>query len=441
MTTSKKIGIGCACALVCCCGGSYSLLQGLFGSAASKRDAEVAAARKAGIPVDPAGLSAMLNVPDDRNAAPIYRQAMKLEEGDEHYDKDLKTIRDGLAKKATVAQRQAMAEALGRVGPLQKMVEKAGDMPSCDFHHDWSLGAKLLFPEFAHMKSWGRLLCADAELRSERGDWRGALKQIERSERIAHHSGQDPILIGMLVGVATEAITVAALQRVIEDHRDNPAFVSEALKTVKQFGSLPDFRRAMMGELVLGRASIRGLNGSADLQMTGEPHAEPNRWEKAFFQSPQVQGAFDAKLVEAYRKMIEALPKDPSQWEKSYQVAVERGRAVEADHSIANTLNQIIMPVFEQAAQSVGQALMRRRLAITTLKLLDEKAHKRAFPRLLPNFGDDRIDPFSGKPLHYLREDSGFLLYSVGKDRVDDGGAGRDPKDSSKTFDESIHIK
>jgi hypothetical protein len=32
------------------------------------------------------------------------------------------------------------------------------------------------------------------------------------------------------------------------------------------------------------------------------------------------------------------------------------------------------------------------------------------------------IDPFDGQPIRYRRTDDGFLLYSVGADRTDDGG-------------------
>jgi hypothetical protein len=31
-------------------------------------------------------------------------------------------------------------------------------------------------------------------------------------------------------------------------------------------------------------------------------------------------------------------------------------------------------------------------------------------------------DPFTGNAFHYRREENGFVVYSVGKDGVDDGG-------------------
>jgi hypothetical protein len=41
------------------------------------------------------------------------------------------------------------------------------------------------------------------------------------------------------------------------------------------------------------------------------------------------------------------------------------------------------------------------------------------------------IDPFSGQPLHYHPEGEGFVVYSVGEDRKDNGGTPRPEKEDS----------
>lgn len=73
MTIGKKIALGFVIGIpLCCCGGGWMLMQALFGKAASERDFELAEARKAGIPTEPADLEAMIKVPDSQNAAPFY---------------------------------------------------------------------------------------------------------------------------------------------------------------------------------------------------------------------------------------------------------------------------------------------------------------------------------------------------------------------------------
>jgi hypothetical protein len=42
---------------------------------------------------------------------------------------------------------------------------------------------------------------------------------------------------------------------------------------------------------------------------------------------------------------------------------------------------------------------------------------------LVPEFLDEPpVDPFDEKPLRYLRDEEGVIVYSVGEDGVDDGG-------------------
>jgi hypothetical protein len=45
------------------------------------------------------------------------------------------------------------------------------------------------------------------------------------------------------------------------------------------------------------------------------------------------------------------------------------------------------------------------------------------------------IDPFDGQTLRYVRQANGFVIYSVGADRQDNGGVERDPKNGGKQHD------
>jgi hypothetical protein len=72
--------------------------------------------------------------------------------------------------------------------------------------------------------------------------------------------------------------------------------------------------------------------------------------------------------------------------------------------------------------------------------LLLDRAKTGELPKFLPDYGPGRIDPFSGKPLKYRRIENGFLIYSFGADRIDDGGVTRQDNPEAKTYDEAIRI-
>ncbi|HTJ01130.1 MAG TPA: hypothetical protein VL527_19760 [Dongiaceae bacterium] len=76
----------------------------------------------------------------------------------------------------------------------------------------------------------------------------------------------------------------------------------------------------------------------------------------------------------------------------------------------------------------VMQAETSRRMVVTAIALKRYQLKNGQFPEKLAELTPDvlpiaPIDPMSGQPFHYRREGAdGFLLYSVGKDGVDDGG-------------------
>jgi len=97
-----------------------------------------------------------------------------------------------------------------------------------------------------------------------------------------------------------------------------------------------------------------------------------------------------------------------------------------------------LCPFAQLNASSLAGTLVSRtgfeaRLDLARLGLLVEQYHARhrTYPESLAAIADGLdgqvpIDPFTGEPLHYRPREDGFALYSVGANRVDDGGrAGR----------------
>ena len=71
-----------------------------------------------------------------------------------------------------------------------------------------------------------------------------------------------------------------------------------------------------------------------------------------------------------------------------------------------------------------SDAVARRRLLLTECRLLQYRVAHHSLPAKLPDNGRDSIDPFSGRPFIYRPKGDGFLIYSLGRNRRDDGGVG-----------------
>jgi hypothetical protein len=185
---------------------------------------------------------------------------------------------------------------------------------------------------------------------------------------------------------------------------------------------------------VLGRMGLRSLESISQISAmgSGAEDSRPLPFERQFMRSAKVKDAFDARYIEIYREVFRTLPRDAEQWEAAVEAMRRIERKVESDSSLSNTLNRIMMPVFTQAGEAVGQTIARRRVSQCAVRLLEMRLGG-ALPAKLPNFDKISIDPFTGHRLIYRREGNGFIVYSVGRDGNDDGGirtskagAGRD---------------
>lgn len=416
------------------------LFSGATGKAQKERNREVSAARADGLPTEPSDLDRLIAVPESQNAAPLYAKAFALMGTGKPLEKPLRAMGAAVASSPKPTDIATAKEAYPKVASLLELAHQIGKYPHVNFHRDWSKGFMLLFPEFANQKALARGLAYEAQQRSAKGDWKGALQSLRDAQQIGLHAGEDPILIGLLVRISIEAIVHATFRKIANEHSHDPAFVAAALDFSRHMGPLPDLKRALKGELVLGRTGLSHVKSLRDIEgSAGE--SSSSKASESVFQSPLVQATLDGKLVRAYRELITSMPDDPAQWETANERSKAFDERNEADHSLGNSLNRIIFPVFGQAATAVGGTIMQRRLTETSLLLLQERAKTGHFPDRLPNYGPVRIDPFSGAPLVYQRTAEGFTLYSVGRDGEDNGGQSRDTRHSDRNYDEVVRFK
>jgi hypothetical protein len=188
-----------------------------------------------------------------------------------------------------------------------------------------------------------------------------------------------------------------------------------------EFGPLPRFKYSLRGELVCSRTVIYHLRNMSELSGGGASDGT-DVLGKLLESSGALRVAFDCKLVEAYNKLIASLPDDPNDWKGTKEASIRHNEWLQKDTSAFNLMNQMLFPVFSQAAMSIGRAEANRNLTKASLLLLRQRLATGTFPAQLPSdkiFTDPLLDD---KPLKYKRYPDGFLLYSVDQDGVDNGG-------------------
>ena len=109
--------------------------------------------------------------------------------------------------------------------------------------------------------------------------------------------------------------------------------------------------------------------------------------------------------------------------------------------------SSILLPGMAKAAPRFSLLESRRRaatvvLAIERYRVANEGQLPKDLEILVPEFlASIPADPFDGQRLRYKRLPSGFVVYSIGPDRVDDGGKERFQRGPQKNFDVTFTVE
>lgn len=276
------------------------------------------------------------------------------------------------------------------------------------------------------------LLQDDAFLRAQEGDMRGALESTQAMLNTARSLGDEPVLITMLVRSHVDAITVAALERVLAQGEAAEADLA-AMQTLLELESVaPPLRTGIRGT----RAMLHGLLDRLEHDLTlGEmtrrmgmtQHALPGLdWlNKASYKYAH------AALLRHVTRVAEVSQAPVEEWESRF---AELGRREEKLPWLARLL--VAGPWISQMSNSSrrGQALLR--CAATGVAAERFRLAAGRWPttldELVPRYLKEvPRDPYDGQPLRYRRQDGKVVIYAVGKDGRDNSGTfGKNPDDA-----------
>src|SRR2546423_9813179 len=227
---------------------------------------EIASAKKEGIPLEPYQLIRHVAVQD--NAAPDYLEASRVYNLWKAKHKPAKK-RMGVDDfkpqfRYSREQLQQFANEFASLQPLWTVLDRAALKPECNFDRHWDEGPKLLFPEYADMKSYVRYECNAACEDAELGNIDGAFKRLQVAERITKHTGKDPVIIAWLVEVAAEAIVLRTVENIISHVPLSTAVLDRSEALVRSIPPPPALNYYLGGEMVSQRITVRMLPSMRD---------------------------------------------------------------------------------------------------------------------------------------------------------------------------------
>ena len=379
--------------------------------AGARLDRHITAIRAAGDPVTLAEL-ARKPIPPEQNAAVYLRRAEKSltavgQELQPLYRDRAHHYRNG---RLTESGATIVKSALDAYPDILPLIEQAAACGDYDPQHDFTVSpGQFTLSSPPHMQSnrqIASILNHRVELLLPQGDGAEALRTCLLMLRLGRHFDQEPIMNGHLISIAVQDMAISATSRVLVDGPVSSNLRQQLKNELAGHDGLAGYRRALTTERAFGIESFRELTGGyAFLVMWNFKrdmcdYAQQLDREIKLGSLPPHELDSDAES-QARATNVEVLTASVMPVLVAHREAFQR---VRARLQCLRVLN---------AVQVYIETTDVRDPSIADLKLADELT----------------VDPYDGRPLRMKKAPAGWTIYSVGKNRKDDGGKFDDAED------------
>jgi len=388
------------------------------------------------------------------NAAPLYQKAFELyvKEPNVAGDKLLDAIKDRqklaeLTPEELAGLKQWIADNNNAI----EVFKQATNKPYCW----WKREAKnnfmfdILLPKLSEIRKFGYLLRWKAKLAASEDRIDEAIDDVLTCYRAGMHCKGPRTLVEQLVGMALENLvcntSFVILQEKEIDSLKLQAFQNEFEKLiasdtftvnfeVEKFCFYDIIQRCFTdngcgsGHLIAG--SVIVWNGDIYIVESNEEIVKKYAISLGLALVMANRHETTEKFEEAYKKIEQWTKTTP--WQKHLmnfnadrELSLENVSAVKR---IRNSFYYSLMPAIGKVIEISCRNKVSCEAAVTMLAIMRYKQDKGEFPETLEQLVEAGyvkelpMDPFSDKALVYKKTGGNFILYSVGKNFVDDGG-------------------
>jgi len=389
---------------------------------------QLAKVRAAGLPANLKELDKWYPaVPEEQNAALLVTKAMDL------YVLTNRGIVIGKFKlpprgeKLSPAKKEYWREQVSLDSKALAKVDEALRLPGSRYPIDLSMGLATRLPHLSYLKSFGLLYQCQAVLAMEAGDYETASSNIIKILLLAGTLNKEPVLISQLVRLKIVDFAIEALERRIDSAPMNASEITNLVSAFERTADASDqFAIALIGE----RANLATLFFVTDAEAARMLSPPPDEIARRSFPHHRsialsIAGFYDLDLgffLNSMEKGIEAAKQSaPAMLRIGGYFSKAGDKAQSRYYMVSPLLSAYGGAVTRPAEGDAKLQLVRTALGVEQFRneygRLPEKITDLDL-NLLPF----AMDPFDGELLRYKRMETGYLLYSVGRDRHDNGG-------------------
>ena len=405
-----KVSLIMLTVLLCVAGVLYSLTD--VGKAASKYNANRDRAKKLGLVFDATDAAKLYPVSLQDNAYPEIKGPLETLSQLDDTSKDKKITNEEFLISWQIHSADFVA--------LERACEKTHLIPN-----DKPIQAKEgATPHFVWMKAATRALMRRAELCADRGEVELGHRIFRTTAKFTVMVDNDPWLMATLVRLSLDGIITKEIKSILTYHGRDPRWQSilqEALTILdKPYDFKPWIKREHWSAIhfsnVLLGADQPERRANFDFDQTGQDDHDSIPMEFKLLRAvPRMRSASLSRLHEGFSV---ALEKYPSNVRDVFDVEKALKESNEYFNNDGLSFRVCFFLVNVGPAESLIRNTVNRNATMQALEILRRNLDP---AKGLPLEGRFALD-VDGKPLRLKHLQKGWIVYSVGKNKVDDGG-------------------
>jgi hypothetical protein len=362
---------------------------------------EVRVAQSLGIPLTASDLKPTPPIPDEQNGAPILRAIFATSQEQREARGQLIVELD----RSTPSQKITLPPDVDAALDAAKLIRSKGGL---DFKRDYSQGLALLYPELGELKQLTQLLCRRAVLRARLGDAKLAIDDLTTAMHLAKIRRTERSFLDVIANLALDAIIisgyldVAAALRGKEDQLDS-------LKQTFDPPEIPNLRDIVAFEIGAAFNAIRVEANQRSLDPAAEmPVVHTFAANEILRHGKRCLNLLDQGLPDPH---FIGLALDSEEYEIGRFVFKGTDMTIEA-----------LIPRYGELGAALMKQETRRSFVRASIDILIFESRTGKLPTSLDELGNVFLDSFASRSVSYRVTERGFRLWSVGIDRVDNGG-------------------
>jgi hypothetical protein len=319
---------------------------------------------------------------------------------------------------------------------------------ACHYPLDFSMGFAMPMRHLIQIKEAASLFVFSAVFDADDNRPEASLNDLDSALRLSRSLNEEPFLISHLVQNGTRVFAASSLEHILNQRRFTDPQLTHLSQAFQANENPSGLERALVGELCMGddyfQMSAKERNARFSQPQPDEngeeSKADNNTIGYLFMDLSGFTGRdFDYFLDISSEHLRISREPFPQRLDSSDALAKRfQATGLRHLHLMSGMLLGSLSSVDAKECDVIARMnIIQAVIAIERYRLANEDRLPEALADLIPGFLPSvPTDPFDGHPLRFKKLSRGYMVYSIGRDRRDDGGVERTSK--SPTAPEDI---